>query len=246
MTLSFLTIFALGAFAGGFINGLAGFGTALFALGFWLHILPPIEAVALSILMSLASGAMGLYAVRGSLAAHLPQLLTFVLPALCGIPIGIWLLGILDPDWLKLVIGIFMFLYGGFFAFRRNLPAYDFDMPLGDAFVGFLSGILGGTASLSGALPTLWCNLRTWGKMRKRAILQPFNMIVLGLTGGILAVKGVYTSDVLLNAAIAVPITVIAAQIGLMLFRLMTDQQFTRVLIALMLLSGLLVIASSL
>ena len=32
-----------GAAAGGFINGLAGFGTALFALGFFLSVLPPMH-----------------------------------------------------------------------------------------------------------------------------------------------------------------------------------------------------------
>ena len=34
-----------GALAGGFVSGLAGFGTALMALGIWLYILPPAMAV---------------------------------------------------------------------------------------------------------------------------------------------------------------------------------------------------------
>ena len=43
--------------SGGFINGLAGFGTGLFALGWLLQVLPPHEAVAIvvacSVLVSL-------------------------------------------------------------------------------------------------------------------------------------------------------------------------------------------------
>lgn len=36
----------MGAFLGGFVNGLAGFGTALFALGWFLQIMEPPAAVA--------------------------------------------------------------------------------------------------------------------------------------------------------------------------------------------------------
>ena len=41
-----------GAFAGGFVSGLAGFGTALMALGLWLYILPPTVAVSTSRVVS--------------------------------------------------------------------------------------------------------------------------------------------------------------------------------------------------
>lgn len=49
----------LGAAAGGFINGLAGFGTALFALGFFLNIMSPIQAVAIVFLLSVTRGLVG-------------------------------------------------------------------------------------------------------------------------------------------------------------------------------------------
>ena len=42
-----------GAIAGGFVSGLAGFGTALMALGIWLYVLPPSIAVPLVIVCSI-------------------------------------------------------------------------------------------------------------------------------------------------------------------------------------------------
>ncbi len=39
-SLTYLLIF-VGALAGGFVSGLAGFGTGLMALGIWLYVLPP-------------------------------------------------------------------------------------------------------------------------------------------------------------------------------------------------------------
>ena len=51
-----LIYLVLAGLAGGFINGLAGFGTALFALGFLLQILPPVQAVGLVLVLSVISG----------------------------------------------------------------------------------------------------------------------------------------------------------------------------------------------
>ena len=44
-----------GALAGGFVSGLAGFGTALMALGIWLYVLPPSVAVPLVLICSVVA-----------------------------------------------------------------------------------------------------------------------------------------------------------------------------------------------
>src|ERR1700737_3532166 len=49
---AFVLLF-LGALAGGFVSGLAGFGTALMALGIWLYVLPPSIAVPLVLICSI-------------------------------------------------------------------------------------------------------------------------------------------------------------------------------------------------
>jgi uncharacterized membrane protein YfcA len=64
MTSETLLMVILGAAAGGFINGLAGFGTALFALGFFLTTMAPPQAVAVVVVLSVTSGLQGLWIVR--------------------------------------------------------------------------------------------------------------------------------------------------------------------------------------
>lgn len=64
MATEYFIILAAGAAAGGFINGLAGFGTALLALGFWLQIMPPVTAVSMVVVMSVATGLQGVWVVR--------------------------------------------------------------------------------------------------------------------------------------------------------------------------------------
>ncbi|MDG1530365.1 MAG: sulfite exporter TauE/SafE family protein [Paracoccaceae bacterium] len=240
MPSEFYVYLILGAASGGLINGLAGFGTALFALGFWLQIMPPIQAVSIVVVMSVASGLQGVWMVRKSITNQPKRLARFLLPALPGIPIGVAVLSFVPVEALKITIAGFMLLYGGFFSFRSTLPKLERPTPIIDCIVGFLGGLLGGAASLSGALPTMWCAMRPWPKAETRAVLQPFNVAVLGLALIVFAIKGTYTWEVLKLIGVALPATLISAQIGIILFNRLTDDQFRRLIIVLMLLSGII------
>ncbi len=243
MDQEFIILFAMGAAAGGFINGLAGFGTALFTLGFFLQIMPPAQAVAIVLIMSVVTGVQGLWTVRYAMMEKPKRLARFLVPALFGIPVGVAALSFLDPKIIKLVIAAILILYGGFFSFRRSLPKLERPTPIIDSVVGFAAGILGGVASLSGALPTMWCSMRPWTKSEARAVFQPFNVVVLSLTAILFAFKGIYTHDTLLLVAASMPITIVFAQVGIIVFKRLEDDQFRRLLIALMLISGLILAA---
>jgi len=243
MDQEFIILFAMGAAAGGFINGLAGFGTALFTLGFFLQIMPPAQAVAIVLIMSVVTGVQGLWTVRYAMMEKPKRLARFLMPALFGIPVGVAALSILDPKIIKLAIAAILILYGGFFSFRRSLPKLERPTPIIDSVVGFAAGILGGAASLSGALPTMWCSMRPWTKSEARAVFQPFNVVVLSLTAILFAFKGIYTHDTLVLVAASMPITILFAQVGIVVFKRLEDDQFRRLLIAMMLISGLILAA---
>jgi len=152
LPIEFYVYLYLGAAAGGLINGLAGFGTALFALGFWLNIMTPVQAVSMVVVMSVASGLQGVWLVRRSIANQPRRLARFLLPALPGIPIGVAALAYIPVEMLKIIIAGFMMLYGGFFIFRTTLPKIERPAPIIECMVGFFGGLLGnrsiGTACL--------------------------------------------------------------------------------------------------
>ena len=225
-----------GAAAGGFINGLAGFGTSLFALGWWLQVMPPVQAVALSLVMSVLSGLQGLWVVRGSISWG--RLGPFLVPALFGIPIGLAILHRVDAGLLKMVVAGFLLVFAGYFIARRNLPSIIHETPWIDRTTGFLGGILGAIAGLSGALPTMWTTLKPWSKEVRRAVLQPYNVAVLGLAAVLLAVQGIYDREVLIRIAIAFPATMVASQVGLWAYQRLTDHQFRWLVVVLMFVSG--------
>jgi uncharacterized membrane protein YfcA len=234
---------AAGSAAGGFINGLAGFGTALFALGFWLQILSPTEAVSIVVIMSVVSGLQGVALVRQSIRENPLRLSRFVVPGLVGIPVGTSLLAVISPLTIKLVVAVFLLAYSGFILLRRDLPKAPRQIPLMDCTVGLVGGILGGAASLSGVAPTMWCALQPWTKSEQRAVLQPFNVLILACTAAVFAASGYYSARSVPLILIALPITLVFAQIGIWTFKRMTDDQFRRLLVSLMFVSGLVIVA---
>lgn len=242
MTMEIALYLFLGAAAGGFINGLAGFGTSLFALGFFLNVMPPLQAVSVIMLLSVSGGLQGVWLVRRSIMDHPRRLLRFLVPALIGVPLGIGTLSVIDAGTLKLVVAGFLLLYGGYFSMRRALPKFERPTPVINSLIGFGGGLLGGAASLSGALPTMWCSMRPWPKAETRAVLQPFNVTVLSFSAMLLFFKGTYTSQIMLAFIIALPVTMIFAQIGISVFKRMSDDGFRRLLIVMTLLSGTVLI----
>jgi len=238
MTVEYLLFLAAGAATGGFVNGLAGFGTALLALSFWLHIMSPVAAVSIVVVMAVVSGFQGAWIVRKAIFDQPKRLARFLIPGLIGVPLGVSALAVLDPQTLKITIGALMVLYGGFFSLRKNLPKIQHPTPVVDCVVGFLGGILGGAASLSGALPTMWCATRQWTKAETRAVLQPYNITILALALAAFFFNGNYTWDVVKQILLALPVTLVFAQIGIAVYKRLSDDQFRQLLISTMFLAG--------
>ena len=234
-----ITLLVLGATAGGFINGLAGTGTALFALGFFLQVLPPVTAVAIVALMSVLAGLQGLWVVRFAMKEKPARLLRFVVPGLVGVPLGILLLKAIDAETLRIGIAILLIVYGAYFSFRTSLPEFERRTPILDSGIGFVGGVLGGAASVSGAIPGMWLSLRPWPKAATRAVLQPYNVAILSTTVTMLFFRGAYDAAAVKSLFVVLPVGLLASQIGIYVFKQVSDNTFRRLLIGLTLLMGI-------
>lgn len=233
-----------GAFIGGFVNGLAGFGTALFALGFFLNVMPPIQAVAIILLMSFISGLLGLWTVRHDIVPNMKPASYLIIPGLCGVPFGVYSLAYVDVDLLRLLVASLLLLYGGYFSFRARLPSLKGDRPIMDMIIGLIGGVLGGLASLSGALPTMWFAMRDRNKHTMRTIIQSFNMSLFVLAIALFWWRGAYDDQqTLLYALMAVSIALLAAKLGIIVFGKLSDYQFRRLLVVMTFISGIIMMA---
>src|SRR5215475_7493793 len=98
-----------GALAGGFVSGLAGFGTALMALGVWLYVMPPPVAVALVLICSVIAQTSTLPSMWRNF--DLTLVWPFVIGGLLGVPIGTLLVAHADPRVFKLTVGVFLLVF---------------------------------------------------------------------------------------------------------------------------------------
>ena len=245
LTTETLVYLTLGAFMGGFVNGFAGFGIALFALGWWLQIMEPLEAVALTLVAGVVTGLPGLLVIWRRIEPRL--LACFAVPALFGIPVGTSLLAVVEADVLVALVAVMLLGYGAFFSLRAGLPALRGERPVADATIGLASGVLGGMAGLSGVLPTIWLSLRApadgWDKGRTRGVLQPFNALILLSAALAVAWRGGYTATTGTHLLWGLPGMAAGVIVGIALYRWSDDRMFRRALIWLMLLSGLALLA---
>jgi hypothetical protein len=147
------------------------------------------------------------------------------------------LLSFIDARSLLFVIAALQISYGGFFI-MKDLPNITRKTPMIDISVGLMGGILGGAASLSGVLPTMWCAMRGWAKDEKRAVLQIFNITILGVTAASLALTSQSVRDAGWLVLLSLPTSLIAAHLGMKLFSRLTDNQFRRLLTIMIFVSG--------
>jgi hypothetical protein len=238
---AFALLFA-GAFAGGFVSGLAGFGTALMALGVWLYVLPPAAAVTLTLICSVVSQTATLPSMWRSF--DLTLVWPFVIGGLLGVPLGTLLIAHADPGVFKLTIGIFMLLFPVALYFSAPM-AFTIGGKSADAAVGFAGGILGGLAGLSGPLPILWASIRGWGKDERRGVFQTFNWTVLFVALCLQAAAGNVGREMLWLAALALPGTIIGTWLGSRLYHGLDDRNFRDVVLGLLFLSGAILVWTS-
>ena len=166
----------MGAFAAALAVGAAGFGDALTAAAFWLHVIGPSEAVLLMIACGVTIYAINQVVLRDKLDTS--RLVPFLAGGAFGVPVGAWLLRFAEPEPFRLGMGIFLVAYGGVFMILQALPTVT------------AGGVLGGFAGLSGVLPAIWSGLRAWPKARQRVTYQPYVLTMHGLALVSLAVAG--------------------------------------------------------
>jgi len=233
----------VGALAGGFVSGLAGFGTALMALGIWLYVLPPAAAVQLVLVCSIVAQSATLPSMwkRFDLTIVWP----FLIGGLAGVPLGTLLVAQANPVTFKLTVGVLLLVFSVALHFNR-LPAVRFGGRTADGLVGFAGGILGGLAGLSGPLPILWATLRGWGKDERRGVYQLYNWTVLTVAFVLQLAAGLVGAQMIWLFLLALPGTLAGAWLGARTYHAMNDRNFSDAVLVLLFISGLTLLWSSL
>lgn len=242
MTHELLIIFG-GALAGGFVSGLIGYGTGLTAIGIWLYVVSPPVAAFLVIICSVVSQLQTLPMIWHAIEWR--RALPFIVAGLMGVPVGTGLLSFIDLNSFKTIVGYFLIVYSAYSLFGRRIGT-AWGGRVMDCIAGFGGGLLGGLAGLSGPTVVVWTDVRGYGKARRRAILQPFNLSILTAALISHAATGLITRDLALTAAMALPGTICGAWVGAAVYRQLVDHSFQKVVMAMLFVSGSLLVWTSL
>jgi uncharacterized protein len=238
-----LALILAGALAGGFVNGLTGFGTALTGLPMWLQAVEPLIAAQLASACSVLGHLTTLPAIWH--AADWRRLAPMLVAGLIGVPIGTWALPLISLQAFKMAIGAILMIYCSFMLFVAGRVQLAAGGRGAEVVVGFAGGILGGIAALSGVLPTIYASLKGWPKDERRAFFQAFNLTLLTAMLVASVVQGLVGMRFLVALAVAIPGTLAGSWTGARLYRRLDDRRFDRVVLVVLLLSGLGLIWSS-
>ncbi|MFO1082676.1 MAG: sulfite exporter TauE/SafE family protein [Reyranellaceae bacterium] len=240
-----IAIVVAGALAAGFVNGLTGTGYALVSLGFWLQAMSPVTAAPLVATCSVLGHIQSLPAIwRGGV--RWPRLWPFLAAGLVGVPLGTLLLERVPVSPLKLGVGLLLLVYSAWMGLVRRPPVIRFGGRIADGIAGFIGGVMGGMASLSGPAPVIWVQLRGWSRDEQRGVAQPFNMTILAAALASAAIAGLLDRRWAIWSVIAVPTTLVGARLGLMLYGRVGDIGFRRLILLFLGLSGVSLVVTGL
>jgi uncharacterized membrane protein YfcA len=230
------TLFALAAFAGGFVSGFSGFAMGLVVSGVWLHVLTPIQTATLIAGYGLLTQGYGIWNLRR--VFDVGRTWALVLGTVIGIPIGVAILAWIDPAYVRFGVGVLLVLYTIYSLTRPVFPPIRIGSAA-DIAIGLSNGLLGGLTGLGGVISTISCQLRGWPKDVQRAVFQPVLFVAFVTISISQAVAGSITWDTLKLYGLGVPFMVAGLWSGFRLFGKINDETFRKTVLVLLLFAGL-------
>ena len=225
-----LALILAGALAGGFVNGLTGFGTALTGLPMWLQAVEPLIAAQLASACSVLGHLTTLPTIWR--AADWRRLAPMLTAGLIGVPIGTWVLPLISLATFKLGVGAVLIVYCSFMLFAAaacGLPPADAGPRPSWASRAACSAAL---PALSGVLPTVWRRSRAGPRTSGASSSRPSTSRCSRPCWWPAWCRGWSGSRFLVALGVAVPGTLAGSWLGVRLYRRLDDRRFDRVVLS--------------
>ena len=235
-----LGLFLAGAFLGGLTSGLAGFAMGLVVSGIWLHIITPLQTATLIVGFGLVTQGYAIWKLRRTLDWW--AVAPFILGSGLGVPVGTMLLTYVDPATVRSVVGGLLIAYSVYGLARPHIKPIATGVS-NDLAIGALNGLLGGITGLTGIVVTIWCQLIGVPKDKQRTIFQPVNLATIVMSAIMLSLAGAITPTAIKLYLLGLPTLLAGLWCGFKLYGKLDDVGFRKVILVLLLLSGLALVA---
>ncbi len=236
-----LSVYLAATFLAALVAGVTGFAFALIAAAAWLHVLTPLETATLTIGYGVIVQGYGAWKLRHAFAWS--RIWPFVLGGAPGAAIGAVVLRWANPAHMRIGIAAFLVLYSIYGLARPELKPVRAGV-VADAIVGFLGGLLGAMAGFPGILVVIWCGLRGWPRDEQRAVFQPAAVALLAMSAAALAATGPISRHVIELFLIGLPVLALGTWAGFALYGRLDEATFRKIVLMLLLASGLFLLVS--
>jgi uncharacterized membrane protein YfcA len=224
------------------VAGLTGFGFAIIAVPILMILMPPKVVVPLVQLLSTMLQIVVLVEARRWV--DLGRMWPLLLAGIAGVPLGTYLLLILDPQVLRILVGAVVvlsalaMLAGWRWSVRKE--------KLASVPVGLAGGALGGSTGIPGPPVILFFANQEMGKQTFRA-----NLVLYFTCVGLVAVLsliagGLITEEVLVGWAGLLPAVALGTWLGVWLARRTDQSLFRQITLGVLILTGVAAMASGL
>lgn len=225
-------------FVASFVMGLTGFGIALVAMAFLPYLISAADAIVVLTIYALVFSVVVVAQLRRDLT--LPALVDLTIGTLLGTLPGVWLLASLDPSGLNRLIGGVLVLVV-VLEYRRALPERLPGRGWGLG-AGFLAGLVGGAVGTPGPPVIVYATTQGWSPRTMKANIMGFFVLNQGAILIGYWWTGLLTRRVLtLTLTWALP-SLAGMLLGMALFGWLDPLRFRRVVFALLLVSGLVLL----
>lgn len=242
---------ALVLFLAGVVSGLSGFAfSAIAACILWL--LPPLQAVPLIMLLSACNQLLCVGTLRREMVlrstAEREGALAYIVGGLAGVPIGLALLQTLPSRSFTGGLGFFLIVYSMFVLLKPDSLRIKLSGWKPAVAVGAAGGFIGGFSAFPGSMPVAYLGLRGMSKAQTRGITQPYILALQLISLGIIALTHsvVFNTQFWLLWALALPAVLLGSATGVALYRRMSEVNFRRAVLILLIISGVSLLAKTL
>ncbi len=241
MLSSALLVALFAALLAGIVTGLTGFGLALISTPILLFVYEPRTVVVLTAIFSIFINAAVVWDSWHEARRRLS--LALFVPALLGIVVGAELLGVIDPDYVRLGVGMIVIFSAMLLVRDVRLPGAD--TRWGTLVAGSASGVLTTSTGLAGPPIVLLLASRGLPKheFRGTSALYFLPISIAGLA--VLAFRGLVDSSEVPLGLLLVPAAIVGKAVGTALLKHVSEKAFRAVTLGLVILTGTLGVATA-
>lgn len=228
-------------FLAGFAQGLTGFGSALIAMPLLTIFIDVKTAVPLCILNSLLISLYLGYKLKDHI--RLKSVMPLTIGSLPGIYLGVSFLKSVEPDLIRILLGVMIIIYCAYSFFSHPGPR---GLHRAWAYIaGFGTGFIGSAFSAGGPPAIIYTTLTGTSKDNIKATLTGFFLIGNIIVAAAHAASGLTTAAVVKHFSFSAAFLMAGVILGARAYDRTDTQGYIRIILAMLMVLGIMMIASA-